>query len=43
MCQEEVALISTFLFAISMAVGLMGIVFFKTWRNDRKKEGAIKL
>jgi len=43
MCQEEVTLISTFLFAMSLAVGTMGIVFFKTWHNDRKKEGELKV
>lgn len=41
MCVEEVVHISTFLFAITLVVGTMGIVFFKTWRNDRKKEGVI--
>lgn len=41
MCLEEVGLISTFLFGMSLVVGTMGIVFFKTWRNDRKKEGEI--
>ena len=42
MCQEEVALITTFLFAMSLAVGTMGLVFFRTWRNDRMKEGELK-
>jgi len=43
MCVEEVTHISAFLFAMSLAVGTMGIVFFKTWKNDRKKEGEIKV
>jgi len=43
MCQEEAQLIATFMFAMSLAVGTMGLVFFKTWRSDRKKEGALKL
>jgi len=43
MCQEEAALISTFLFSISLAVGAMGIIFFKTWHNDRKKEGDLEV
>jgi hypothetical protein len=38
MCQEEASMISSFLFAISIAVGAMGVVFFKTWNDDRKKE-----
>lgn len=42
MCAEEVALISTFLFTSSVAVGLMGVIFFKTWHNDRKKVGELK-
>ncbi len=43
MCQEEAQLIATFMFAMSLAVGTMGLVFFKTWRGDRKKEGALRL
>jgi len=43
MCQEEAQLIATFMFAMSLAVGTMGLVFFKTWRNDRKNEGALRL
>lgn len=43
MCQEEAALISTFLFAMSLAVGTMGVIFFKTWNNDRKKEDEVKV
>lgn len=43
MCQEEAQLIATFMFAMSLAVGTMGLVFFRTWRNDRKKEGALKI
>jgi len=42
MCQEEAALISNFLFAMTIAVGAMGVIFFKTWRTDRKKEAEIK-
>ena len=42
MCQEEAMLITTFLFAMTLAVGTMGIVFFRAWRNDRRKEGEIK-
>lgn len=43
MCVEQANLIATFMFAMSLAVGTMGIVFFKTWHKDRKKEGALKL
>ena len=43
MCQEEATLIATFMFAMSLAVGTLGVVFFKTWRKDRKNEGALKL
>lgn len=43
MCQEEAQLIATFMFAMSLAVGTMGLVFFKTWRKDRMSEGALKL
>lgn len=42
MCQEEAALISNFLFAMSIAVGAMGVIFFSTWRRDRKKERELK-
>ena len=43
-CEDHAALISTFLFAMSLAVGTMGVVFFKTWRSDRKKEeGEVKV
>jgi hypothetical protein len=42
MCEEEVALISTFLFSMSLVVGTMGLVFFKTWHKDRKKEGELR-
>ncbi len=42
MCLKEAALISNFLFAMTIAVGAMGVIFFKTWRSDRKKEGEIK-
>lgn len=41
MCLEEVVHISTFLFAMTLVVGTMGIIFFKTWHKDRKKEGVI--
>ena len=43
MCQEEATLIATFMFAMSLAVGTMGLVFFRAWRNDRRKEGALKI
>lgn len=43
MCQEEAALISSLLFAMSLAVGTMGIIFFKTWKSDRKREGDLKV
>ena len=43
MCQEEATLIATFMFAMSLAVGTMGLVFFRAWRNDRMKEGAVKI
>ncbi len=42
MCQEEATLISNFLFAMTIAVGAMGVIFFKAWHNDRKKEGELK-
>ncbi len=43
MCQEEATLIATFMFAMSLAVGTMGLVFFKEWNKDRKKEGQVKV
>ncbi len=43
MCQEEATLIATFMFAMSLVVGTMGLVFFRAWRNDRKKEGDLKV
>lgn len=43
MCVEEAGLIATFMFAMSIAVGTMGVIFFKTWHKDRKKEGELKL
>ena len=43
MCSMEATLIATFMFAMSLAVGTMGLVFFRAWRNDRKKEGALKI